>query len=440
MELEFEAAAKRFSKDQGTRKQQMVEKKERQARERAALKARQEKWEKEAEKRREEEAARQAAEAEMRDIDLERNRGVAFVRSGLQPQLSHAAEAKGIRRSQDKISLPRSCQTELDEQHASKNGQLFFELSTASGRTTCASILDFSAPEGTVGLPAPVLRCLGLDAMADGGSPSAADVITVRYRALKTGTSARVQPVLSSFAADVDDIKGTLERELLLRTTLTEGDELMVRDTTLDAALGGGSAAASYQLKIIGLEPEPSISLIDTDLEVTLLPSVQAEEAEAERARAEAERQRRLEAAIEARRQEEAAAEEAAAAAERAAAEERAAETEARAARRTAAAVALGVEPEAGEGTISIAVRCPDGTRCSHRFRGDAPLALLFALVEASAWETLAPSFTLTASYPRRVFRREDAADGRSLVAAGLSGKQEALFVEVASEPEPMQE
>jgi len=102
---------------------------------------------------------------------------------------------------------------------------------------------------------------------------------------------------------------------------------------------------------------------------------------------------------------------------------------------------ALGPEAEAGESaTISIAVRCPDGTRCSRRFRSDAPLALLFALVEASAWEALAPSFTLTASYPRRVFRREEAADGRSLSSSGLSGKQEALFVEVPSEPEPMEE
>merc|ERR1719386_413318 len=99
MELEFEAAARRFSKEQGTRKQQLAAKKEQQARERAALKAKQEKWEREAQQRREEEAARQAAAAEMRDIDLERNRGVAFVRSSLQPHLSRAAEAKGIRRA-----------------------------------------------------------------------------------------------------------------------------------------------------------------------------------------------------------------------------------------------------------------------------------------------------------------------------------------------------
>jgi len=234
MDLEFDAAAKRFSKDQSTRKQQLVEKKEKQVRERAAMKAKQEKWEREAQQRREAEAAREAAEAEMRDVDLERNRGVAFLRSGLQPHLSTAAEAKGIRRSQDKISLPRSCQAELDQQHASKNGQLFFEISTPSGRATCCSILDFSAPEGMIGAPAPVLQCLGFTSIAGGSAPSTTDTVTVRYRALKAGTSARVQPVLSAFTADVDDIKGTLERELLLRTTLSIGDELSVRDASVD--------------------------------------------------------------------------------------------------------------------------------------------------------------------------------------------------------------
>ena len=36
----------------------------------------------------------------------------------------------------------------------------------------------------------------------------------------------------------------------------------------------------------------------------------------------------------------------------------------------------------------------------------------------------------LVASYPRRVFRRAEA-EGKSLVDVGLSGKQEALFVEL---------
>ena len=58
--------------------------------------------------------------------------------------------------------LPPSAAAELNSQHATKHGQLFFELSAADGRRTHAAILDYSAEEGTVGCPPELLRCLGL--------------------------------------------------------------------------------------------------------------------------------------------------------------------------------------------------------------------------------------------------------------------------------------
>lgn len=461
MDLEFDAAAKRFSKDQDKRRQKVVDRKAQEAKEKAALQAKKERWAKEAAERREAEMARQAALDEQRDIDLEKNRGVAFVRSGLRPQLSLAAEAKGIRRANDKISLPHSCKAELDLQHASKNGQLFFVLSTPTGRSTSASILDFSAPEGTVGAPATVLRCLGLEHVAAGQAAAASETVEVRYTVLKVGTFARVQPVLSAFASDVSDVKATLEAEMLLRTTLSVGDTLSVRefaavvgadggspiDVTDDAAAPAAAAAAdgtvtAYELRIIALEPESHVSLIDTDLSVDVLPSVQAEEKAAAEAAAEAERQRKLEEAIEARRREEAAAAVATAEAERAAAAAAAATVDRRAERRAQAAASLPAEPDTSEPeAISVAVRCPDGTRVLRRFLRTTPLVALFAAVEASAFEALpdGDSFTLSASYPRRVFRRADAADGsRSLFEAGLTSKQEALMLELVSVEEAM--
>ena len=42
--------------------------------------------------------------------------------------------------------------------------------------------------------------------------------VTVRYRALKRGTFARVQPVKAAFAKEIGDVKGLLERELHYRT------------------------------------------------------------------------------------------------------------------------------------------------------------------------------------------------------------------------------
>ena len=74
-------------------------------------------------------------------------------------------------RRADKLTLPPSAKSSLMEQQATKNGQLFFELSTEGGATTHGSILDFTAREGTVGAPPevlaafaglPVLRRLGL--------------------------------------------------------------------------------------------------------------------------------------------------------------------------------------------------------------------------------------------------------------------------------------
>ena len=466
MDIDFDAAAKRFNSDQAKRRQTTLEKKEQQARERAQLQAKRERWEKEAAERREAEVKKQAAEAEQRDIDLERNRGVAFFRTGLRPQLSRTAELKGIRRANDKISLPPSCKAELEMQHASKNGLLYFVLSMASGRRTCASILDFSAPEGTIDCPASVLKCLGLGHVATGHPAAVAETVDVRYTVLKTGTFARVQPVLSAFAADVSDVKATLEAEMLRRTTLSTGDTLRVREFSAAAVVADGSGVVAdgsaaeataaggvgaggtggiteYELKIVALEPDEFVSLIDTDLSVEVLPSVQAEEAEAAEARAQAERQRKLDEAIEAKRQQEAAAAESQAEAERAAAAAATAALERRVERRLRAAAALPAEPDASDmDAISVAVRCPDGTRVQRRFLRSAPLAALFGAVEASAYDGLpeGDSFTLALSYPRRVFRRADAADGsRSLLDAGLAGRQEALFVELVATGEAME-
>jgi len=466
MDIDFDAAAKRFNSDQAKRRQTTLEKKEQQARERAQLQAKRERWEKEAAERREAEVKKQAAEAEQRDIDLERNRGVAFFRTGLRPQLSRTAELKGIRRANDKISLPPSCKAELEMQHASKNGLLYFVLSMASGRRTCASILDFSAPEGTIDCPASVLKCLGLGHVATGHPAAVAETVDVRYTVLKTGTFARVQPVLSAFAADVSDVKATLEAEMLRRTTLSTGDTLRVREFSAAAVVADGSGVVAdgsaaeataaggvgaggtggiteYELKIVALEPDEFVSLIDTDLSVEVLPSVQAEEAAAAEARAQAERQRKLDEAIEAKRQQEAAAAESQAEAERAAAAAAAAALERRVERRLRAAAALPAEPDASDmDAISVAVRCPDGTRVQRRFLRSAPLAALFGAVEASAYDGLpeGDSFTLALSYPRRVFRRADAADGsRSLLDAGLAGRQEALFVELVATGEAME-
>ena len=435
MDVDFDAAAARFSKENKKRQEIDKRKAQKEREEKRMQQLRAARWEAEAKERRDAEATRLAAEAAAKEADLERNKGVAHVQT-LLPVLSTAAEAKGIRRRADKIALPRSWErTLIDTQQASKHGQLYFELNNPkTGRTTSASILDFSAAEGTVGLPIELLGNLGLtpETIQIPVDPYAVrPSVTVRYKQLKRGTFAKVQPVSAAFAADVGDVKSLLERELHFRTTLSVGDELKVSDE--DGALGTFAPVQTYALRIIALEPEEAVSIIDTDLEVDVLPSVEAEEKEKAEADAAAARQAALDAQIKAQMKAAAAAERAAA--EKAAAEVAAAEQQqqARQSRREAALARLPAEPAGGEsvGTVRVQVRCPDGTRTARSFAQTADAWSLFDLVEASGWPNEGnDGYVLVASYPRRVFRRAEA-EGKSLVDVGLSGKQEALFVEL---------
>jgi len=189
--------------------------------------------------------------------------------------------------------------------------------------------------------------------------------------------------------------------------------------------------AAAFQCLSGAADPSRGVSvravcLVDADVECDFRPSLEtmSREAAEEAARAEAQQAaaRSLAESAEAARAEEAAAAAAAAAAQAA-----------RAGRRADARARLPAEPDASDGeSISIVVRFADGTRFVRRFAATAPLAALFDAVEASDVQTLpdADKVTLIASYPRRVFHRSEAADGRSLRDAGLTGKQEALFVE----------
>ena len=134
MEVEFDNAARRFRKDALDRKNSAASRKLQIAKQKEEYRAKQARWEAEAEARRQEQLAREAEAARQHEEDLARNRGVSFA-CRLRAELSTAAEAKGTRRSGDKVSLPRSASVELETQQASKNGQLFFELTAPDGET-----------------------------------------------------------------------------------------------------------------------------------------------------------------------------------------------------------------------------------------------------------------------------------------------------------------
>ncbi|GLE10004.1 hypothetical protein PINS_up021978, partial [Pythium insidiosum] len=144
----------------------------------------------------------------------------------------------------DKITLPVSALEELNPQGAFDLGVFTFELSAAAGNAkTHAGVLEFVAEEGTVGLPPKVAASL----FRGGVVP---DAIQVRFVRLEKGQA---------------------------HTTLSVGDTLFVRH-----------GRETFEVVVVELQPEPSVNILNTDLEVALLPSESAMKAkEAERRRAE---------------------------------------------------------------------------------------------------------------------------------------------------------
>ena len=275
MELDLDRAARRFANDASARAKEAASKREKLRAEREATRAIAAR--REAAKAAEEAAAAAAAavEAEHRAADLERNRGV-YYREQLRPILSRAAEERGIVRRCDKVQLPPSAAAYLSD--ASHNGVAAFEISVpATGAATHATLLDFGAPEGAIGLPEPLLRGLNMLPAAAASTPAAASDadaapasgapgepsdasgllpplpvavggggahVSVRYRRLPRGSFARFQPVEQRFRLEVRDVKALLESELMRRTTLSIGDTILV-GASLAAEAGGAAGGDS---------------------------------------------------------------------------------------------------------------------------------------------------------------------------------------------------
>ncbi|KAL6765813.1 ubiquitin fusion degradation protein UFD1-domain-containing protein [Haematococcus lacustris] len=348
-----------------------------------------------------------AAEQAQREAEeeLEHNRGVALHVTLQAVDDDASGEARGIKRSADKVLLPASLSHQLMAQDASKNGALLFELrSLATGQRTHAGVLAFSTPDGVIALPAKVRQCLF------GHSGAAQGAVEVRYRRLDKGSFVRFQPLTRGFHEAVGgEVREVLEACLMRHATLTEGDVLRV-----------DHAGHAYDLKVIELQPSRAVSLIDTDMEAEVVAS---EETEAlvreweEQQRRGAEALAAAKAAREAELQAMAAAVAAAAEEQVLQARQQAAATQAAQAAATAqqqllAALeaALPPEPSASgpEPTVVCGFRLPDGARLSRRFLLSAPVAQLFDFVDAKGAAGLAggDQYDLVTLYPRRRISR----------------------------------
>jgi len=334
------------------------------------------------------------------------------------------SKEKGIKRAADKLLLPPSAGNSLLRQEASKNGAFFFELTNGTGRRTHAGLLEFTGAEGFVGLPRKVVRCLwGPDAVeSDCEGP-----VSIAYHRLPKGTRAVFQPRSADFQTAVgDSIREVLETALRQHSALSVGDWIEVV-----------SGDQSFDLRVRELEPASAVSVIDTELEAEVHPSVETEE-------------RILAEELEARRRMEESAlalqKEAEAAAEQKALE---AETATRRCRvREEKAAALPPEPGSEEtAAVLIMFRFPDGGRHTRRFLRTDPIRLLFDFVDSKGAADREPgTYRLVTQFPRAVFesvvgdaRASSQGEGtepssssieRTLEEAGLGEQRQVLFLE----------
>lgn len=198
----------------------------------------------------------EAAQAQLKaDLEMEENllagRGIMFYR---------VLKAFAYQGSGDKIKLPPSCFTELSEQGAFDKGPLHFRLSVIghdtnsddNHGTTHAGVLEFTAEEGSVGLPPHVWGNLFAS------NDPLSTLIEVRYVWLPKGIYAKLKSDEFGFS-DIPNHKAVLETILRQHATLSQNDVLMV-----------SYVALTYHLHVLVLKPSSSVSVLETDIEVDI--------------------------------------------------------------------------------------------------------------------------------------------------------------------------
>lgn len=313
-------------------------------------------------------------------------------------------------RTDDKLTLPPSVLEKLERQGAIDGAPLTFEISVqgfASGQpTTHAGVAEFTADEGTVGIPPKVALCLtkavGRDTLAAVGS------VELRFSKLSrcSKCKVRLQPRGYGFhqkGSDVVriDLKTVLEQTLAGHTALSQGDWLPLRHD-----------GTTYELIVKELEPETHLLLLNTEVTVDILPS---EVTEAE-----------LEAAEDAKRRVEEC---------RIAAENREAERVANAKRK---AEQLPEEPSDPASAAAILIRLPKGGSIKRSFARDAPFRHVLDWVEAEpstgAWPD---EFRLVQKWPGHCRELGGEEASKTLQELGFA-RQEALFFQTLHEGEEL--
>lgn len=137
----------------------------------------------------------------------------------------------------------------------------------AASGTHCG-VLDYSEKSGFISLPNKVLRCLNIDPESiDEGKNGSTIWIQIAYKSLPKGSMASFEVLNNGDIFKMHDIESLLESYLRNHfLTLTVGDTLMVNQPSnyLDINY------CISLIKVRHLEPESSVSLINTDISLDI--------------------------------------------------------------------------------------------------------------------------------------------------------------------------
>ncbi|KAJ8601961.1 hypothetical protein CTAYLR_004454 [Chrysophaeum taylorii] len=282
------------------------------------------------------------------------------------------------------LRLSGAVAAEADED---EDGYAFYADATHCG------VSGFSADDGTIGLPPKTMLSLARgDADVAGRLESGEARVSVRYVKLPAVRECRamLRPLSTGFFRDNDDdvvqldLKAALERELSRHAALTQNDWI-----ALDVDRG------TVRLRVESLEPHKALLVLNTDLEVEVLPS---ESVDARQKKDEAQRLRRE-------------------------------------ATRASRLARVRTPPRGTE--VRVLLRYRDGHRVEWRFDEAMPSEALATLADAHVTDDRldldAPDWVLVASYPRRLFSRADLLAADKTIVDVVGSKSIALLVEAAA-------
>ena len=258
----------------------------------------------------------------------------------------------------DKVRLPPSTLEALLKEGAiedsSTNKVLTFELALLDdvhervvSKTHCG-VLEFTAEEGTIELPIKAAVSLGKE-MGEGALSTwklrARYVAIDRYDKIR----ARVQPLGKGFhlegaeTANID-LKSVLERVLSKQTTISQGDWIPMRHE-----------GKTYTLAVRELWPDQQAVLLNTDVEIDLMPSEEVTLEKERLEKIEKDKQARLD-------------------------------------RAKQLAASLPMEPATGGGAITIRARLPDSLVASRKFDANCTVNVIFAWAESLLGKIVPPT------------------------------------------------